>query len=408
MNRSFMRVSSGGCPSRLKSNFLSARRWSIARLTLLSISLALVPSGRALGEDAPAAKNSGSAVTEDPSGILRGDFTAIRKPTKDLALTVKGAIREIRTTADSKRLLIHEWIEKEEGEISRVSVQDLASGKVTLLQEWPDAADQPMLHPAADGRSVVLLSPEEGVADRFDLETGKRTRRYDAPKGQTIGFPQFSSDGKRMAAASDARVAVDWDLETGTIRETPLGFVPRETQFVVMPFSARKTLLVVTAPATEEDKAGLFLVEPEGGEPIPLTQVGGNFDVRLDVTGKTLFIFRQKDPTRIVWTGIELWDVDTGKLRRTVPLRPRVSSIGLEFTQSGRHLFLHQYLSQQIAVWDLERGKVVAVVGPELGGFRTFCITPDGSKLIGIYGNWVQGSLQANKIGVFDTAPAVQ
>ncbi len=336
-------------------------------------------------------------------------YAAVRKPLKEFALPVKGDIRNISVTPDAKRLVFHELANKEDGTgVSRVSVMELATGKVTRLQEWPQMAMQRMLAIAPDGKSVVLEELKDGSAGRYDLETGKRVQRYGSPKDKPVGSLHVSPDGKQMAGGSRDFGAVYWDLERGEVHHAALDFVSNKAGFLVYPLSARKTLLVIALPAKKGDPTKLVLVEPDTGGTRPVTEIAENFNICFDEAGKTLYVFRQGNPDKVVWTRNELWDVDTAKITRTIDLKPPMSSIALTLTRDGRYLFLHQYMMQQAVVWDISRGKPVAVAGPENGGFSAFTITPDGGILIGIYGNWVEGSLLADKIGLFDTSPLVR
>jgi WD40 repeat protein len=389
------------------------RNWHFQclRLALPFLGFAVIAPVR--GEGEARAKNDGGsearAVTEDDSGGLHGDYIAMRKPLRELALPGKGDIRGMSVTPDAKRLVFHELDRTAEGAgVSRVSVVDLASGKVTLLQQWAQAAGQRMLAIAPDGKSVVLEEVEDGLAGRYDLATGKKIRRYDSPGNKTVGSLQVSPDGKRMAGGSRDLGAVYWDLEKGDANHVALDFVSNEVGFFVYPLSGRKTLLVIALPEKKGDPTKLVLVEPEGGGKRPLTEIGENFDIRFDSSGKTLFVFRQRNPDKVAWTNIEVWDVDTAKITRTIDLKPPMSSMGLTLTHDGRHLFLHQYMMQQAVVWNLKQGQPTAVVAPENGGFSAMAITPDGNVLVGLSGQWKNGSLRPDKIALFDTSSLVR
>ena len=350
-----------------------------------------------------------AGVTEDPSGGLHGTLATVRKPLKTFALPVTGEIRDLCITPDAKRLVLHELASKKDGSrVSRVSVMDLATDKVTLLQEWPSMAMKRLLAVAPDGKSVVLEELKDGAAGRYDLETGKKIQRYDTPQDKPVGSLQVSPDGKRMSGSSRDFGAVYWNLDDGSVHHAALDFTSNKSGFYVYPLCDRTTLLVIALPAKQDAPSKLVLVEPENGKTTDLTEISENFDVRFDATGKTLLIFRQQDPAQVAWTGIDVWDVATAKLARTIKLKPPMSSLALTLTRDSRHLFLHQYMMQQAVVWDLQSAKPLGTVGPELGGFTAFSITPDGNKLIGVFGSWVEGALQADKIGLFDTSPLLR
>jgi hypothetical protein len=156
--------------------------------------------------------------------------------------------------------------------------------------------------------------------------------------------------------------------------------------------------------AGKAKKAGvLSLVELESGKVTEMTEVAGNFDVRVTQDGKRAFVFRQEGE-EVVWTGIEEWDLETRKMVRKIPLKPAMASIGLKLGRDGKRLFVHEYMVQPAIVWDLEAGKFGAMVAPEGGGFERFDVTPDGRKLVGFTGVWEQGTLVPRKLSVYDIA----
>ena len=105
-----------------------------------------------------------AGVTEDPSGGLHGTLATVRKPLKTFALPVTGEIRDLCITPDAKRLVLHELASKKDGSrVSRVSVMDLATDKVTLLQEWPS------LWTVAAEPSISALRPKHCSPCRYKI-----------------------------------------------------------------------------------------------------------------------------------------------------------------------------------------------------------------------------------------------
>ena len=89
---------------------------------------------------------------------------------------------------------------------------------------------------------------------------------------------------------------------------------------------------------------------------------------RTDKKTHQVVTFDNKDPVRI-------WNVETGKLVRELPVHSRVWS--LAFSQNGKYLF---GATRDINVWDVEAGKMVQQIrsNPEP---MSLALSPDGKRL---------------------------
>ncbi len=362
------------------------------------------------GESEPAE----SVVEEDLMGLFHGSFIAVEKPVRTVDYPAAG-IRRLLTTPDAKRAVIYEFT-RDDG--SRSAVIDLETGKATELDKVDGALfGRRFMALAADGKSVVVDNPGRSgdpvLARLFDLETGRRIREYRAPDDKPAGGLSASADGRRMAAGSRTLGAVHWDLASGDAAGVPLDFVPKDRDFLVFPISGKQTLLVVVKMPAEKREAGgdgeeaedpirLVLVEPENGATRVLTEISGRFDLLLEPTGRRMYLLLMKEPEEHGWSHLQCWDLESGKAGKAIRLQPAIASVDCKLTRDEKHLFILSYLSQQGVVFELPAGTARAVVAPQLGGFMAFDITPDGRNLVGASGSWVQGSLRADKITVFD------
>lgn len=355
---------------------------------------------------------------EGLDGRLHGDFPAIRKPLAEYPLPVKGRILALRTTSDAKRVVIREELldEKKDKSYDRISAVELATGKVTRLQEWEGVfpTHTRLIAITADDSAVVLEELEkEHMASLYDLATGKVIRRYEKPEGKGVGTLTVSADRKRMAGGSRDFGAVYWNLDDSKPRTMKLDFTNNESGFYVRPVSGSSKLLVITLPAPPKDggKRGPVkarLVDPESGKVQKLLEDGKPFDIQLAPDGSRAFVLRQNDPDKIDWTDIETWSIATAEKTGTLKLKFPLVSIGLWLTADSKQMFAHQYMMQQGLVLGMQNGALAGAVGPEQGGFTAFDITADGKKLVGLSGDWVEGDLKAEKIAVYDTSPLVK
>ena len=96
------------------------------------------------------------------------------------------------------------------------------------------------------------------------------------------------------------------------------------------------------------------------------TSTGERYE-RTDKKTHQVVTFDNKDPVRI-------WNVETGKLVRELPVNSRVWS--LAFSQDGKYLFR---ATRNINVWDAESGKMVREISsnPEP---MSLALSPDGKR----------------------------
>src|SRR5262249_49137811 len=78
---------------------------------------------------------------------------------------------------------------------------------------------------------------------------------------------------------------------------------------------------------------------------------------------------------------LNLWETDTGTLRRSVELSYRLENpliLDLQFTDDGKHLSFRCY--DRLHALDIESGRTVAFDRPgHFGGVRALAVSPDGA-----------------------------
>src|SRR6185437_5326852 len=108
-----------------------------------------------------------------------------------------------------------------------------------------------------------------------------------------------------------------------------------------------------------------------------ITKVTGNFELLPTPDGLKAYIVREGNPKEANWTELQQWDLDKAKLIKTEPMKPPSASFRLKLSVDGSAIFLHEYLSQHVYVYNTKTTTAIADVGPTGGGCATFDITPD-------------------------------
>jgi eukaryotic-like serine/threonine-protein kinase len=100
-----------------------------------------------------------------------------------------------------------------------ISICEIPSGKERLRLEQVATVDAIAFN--AQGTMLALSSPQQKVAEVYDLQTRKRTQRLLHPDGvRGVGW---STNGKLLATGCDDSIAYVWDVATGRLISTLAG-----------------------------------------------------------------------------------------------------------------------------------------------------------------------------------------
>src|SRR5207248_2435907 len=119
-------------------------------------------------------------ITQDPSGVLRGNPPKLTKPVSSIDLPWIHDVLDLRTTPDGKRLVVREGTQNDKGlDLHRLLSVDATTGKVQRVLEETNSLffDRAMLF-ADQGRTLVIMGPDAKGLLAFDLETGKIEKKY--------------------------------------------------------------------------------------------------------------------------------------------------------------------------------------------------------------------------------------
>jgi DNA-binding beta-propeller fold protein YncE len=343
-------------------------------------------------------------VRQNDAGYLHGEFARLTKPVQEHDLPGIESVTGIAITPDGGKAIVHQS-EFGDQPFDRVSVVDVATGKVERVLTEDKLPHVRHLRVADDGRSVFMFVRTGMV--QYDLATGKALKTFDPPEGKRVTDMAYSADGHRMAGAvrADGAAAL-WDFMTGRSSLVKLSFVPEEIEYQVYPLSARNELLV-TFELEEGNKKRIVLFDPVAMTAKTVGAFPRTVGLLPAVDGKRAFLFRHDEVFQEPSKSIEEWDLTTLKVIRRYPLKPPVGAIGASLSPDEGTLYLHENMVQSLVIWNLKQDRIIAVVGPERGGFRAYGLSRDRKKLVGIVGLWKQGTLQPEKLAVYDISKFV-
>jgi WD40 repeat protein len=209
----------------------------------------------------------------------------------------------------------------------QVTVWDLESRTVRYRPARSSGADVGLGF-SPDGRTLATTGSWDGV-ELWDAATGARRGQVRAGGGAGTSDVAFGDGGRLIASArpgSGTPGAVVWDLERGAP--------------------------VLRAEGVGSGDSVAVALSPDGG----LLAVGGYGNV------------------------VSIWDVDSGKLRRTIDLGG-AGALALDFSGDGRILAISGF-EPVASLWDVETG---IRIGPALtAGLRAAMVdlSPDGKRLL--------------------------
>ncbi|MCX7169074.1 MAG: PQQ-binding-like beta-propeller repeat protein [Proteobacteria bacterium] len=254
--------------------------------------------------------------------------------------------------------------------LSTVNLWDPASGKLTKTLVAPHVTpgipqeigvrslafspDSKLIVVAYDGKKRIVIA--------YRVDDGKIQWTYEPQR--VIGTPllttpvTFSVDGKHVILGTGERGGDDVNLK----RLSRVLFLNTGSGALIRSIDD----IHVMNPTT-------LTISPNGRWVATGTSTGVN-DQTSNMKTKQVVTVDNQDPVRI-------WDMETGKLFRELPVRSRVWS--LAFSHDGKTLFgaksdIQSHMT--LAVWDVESGRMVQEVRSNPGPMG-LVVSPDGKRL---------------------------
>jgi WD40 repeat protein len=225
-------------------------------------------------------------------------------------------------------------------------------------------------------RFAGVGSQDEARLRLGDVDSGKQLHEW---KGeQYFWWPQFSADGKRLAAADRKHLFV-WDVVTGQELHRVKLTQDRNGCFGLSPDAT-------VAALPNADYQHVRLVELATGKVVRQLAWPGKEVMRLAFS---------PDGQRLVGSGgflektLVMWDLRTGKATRFL-LEEEGPYLALAFSPDGKRFAAASAFSHPdspVLVWDLDSGRVVGRFPSHTAGVWALAFSPDGKRLASASGD---------------------
>jgi RNA polymerase sigma factor (sigma-70 family) len=249
------------------------------------------------------------------------------------------------------------------------------------------------IHPAPDGKTILVMGSEAGRISLWDLGTGKRRweARLDSRRERVTGSAYLPS-GEIVTGHLYGVVRV-WDPTTGrevrsarpqTSNEVCLAVSLDGKTLATAVNSSYDAAIALTDPVTLKSKL------PDHGHRTAIREIAYRPDGGLVATG--------------AWDGtIRLWEPRTGKPVRTIE-SPAMGA--LAFTPDGKHLYAAGWSDSKVRVYDPTTGALVREWDAGSKTHRGLAISSDGRTVITAGDKVRAWTADGTPVRVFD-APAI-
>jgi WD40 repeat protein/tRNA A-37 threonylcarbamoyl transferase component Bud32 len=281
--------------------------------------------------------------------------------TGKMLVELKGHTDDVRSAAfnrDGTRALTASWD-------GTARVWDPGTGKqVAELKRPEDQLESAAFSP--DGTRVVVCG-DGGGARVLDAASGKVLVELKGHKGW-VRSAAFSPDGTRIVTAGDDRTVRVWVAASGAQVAELKGHTQRVWSIAFGPGGRRVVTASDDGTARFWDTARPAVVELRGHvEPVT--------DAAISPDGARVVTASLDRTDRPVW----VWDARSGAPVGLLPGGPGVRWVS--FSRDGSRL-LNTPLGGVPTVWDMARGKPLAVLGGKADTVASAAISPDGARVV--------------------------
>jgi hypothetical protein len=289
----------------------------------------------------------------------------------------------------------------------RVIVIDARDGKVgKAIVDQPLGEDSRRdLWVLPDGKRLMLFAETGDELRVHEIGTGEiKTRLRDPDGGATIYHCELSPDGGTVTGTIEGAKVVVWDLASGKAKSSnSLVGIGENAILRVLSSSNPKQAIICAGQPGDEPKVELLSVDVSNGEVKARMSIDTNSGPCGASKASHALVFRQQDPREMIWTSIQTIDRSL-KLVGDQQLKPPFATGDIQISDDGETAFLLEYMVQAIVIRDLKRQRWAGVIAPALSGSAAFGLSSDGKTLVAYMGDWKNGSLQADRLAIFDVS----
>ncbi|MFF7308992.1 helix-turn-helix domain-containing protein [Streptomyces sp. NPDC008137] len=279
-------------------------------------------------------------------------------PLSERLVSGKEPVRSLTVSTDGRTVATH-------SKDGKVRIWELPGGRLRHTFTVPGSGDVAAL--SAEGRTLaVATSGDAGaVIGLWDPATGRRIRTVTVPEG-AVRATEFSPDGRTVAAASASTVRV-WDVATGRTR---LNFTSEGSRAVA--FGPHGDTVVAASYNGQVRVGDLATGRTRTAHETPRD----GYVVAISPDGRTYAVV----PADRSW--VQLREVATGKLRRTISDRP-IGVDDVAFAPDGRTLAVRG-VADTVRLWDTASGAARGTVNADhrSRGLTDMALCLDGRTLV--------------------------
>ncbi len=291
-----------------------------------------------------------------------------------LKYTLKGIASPVAITPDGKTL-----VTGEKNDDGNFKVWNLETKKLKYSIETDynstSGTTSPWFAISPDGKTLVSRGKvNDGILKVWNLQTGKPI--YNLTGHNNISDIAISPDGTRIVSGSWDETVTIWNLQTRTVNN-----LTDHDEWIVSVVITPDGKTVVSA-----DFYTIKIWDLDTGRlkrTFKITDSGNSIDsLAISPDGQTLV-------SGLAYGHIKIWDLDTGKLKHNLIGHTRevrslaISPDGQILVSGDQGLRGSENKSATIKIWDLDTGKLKhTLIGGFTTGIDSLAISPDGQTLV--------------------------